>query len=75
MPHADVIQSLAAAELKFSRDEAPASMVLLTSFVRAGRDVYLGFPTELPSTRVPPTAQVCAENIFIYCIARAQTCI
>ncbi len=60
--HADHMQSLAGAELRCGRDEAPGSLVLITSFVRAARDVFLGFPLEPPPTRVPPAAEVCAEG-------------
>ncbi len=56
--HAEHVQSLAGAELRCSREEAPGSLVLLTSFVRAARDVFVGFPCELPPTRVPPPAEV-----------------
>ena len=59
---ADHVQSLAGAVLRCSRDEAPGNLVLLTSFVRAGRDVFLGFPTEPPPTRVPPPAEVRADE-------------
>ena len=45
-----------------SRDEAPGSLVLLTSFVRAARDVFLGFPLDPPPTRVPPPAEVCTAD-------------
>ena len=57
---ADIIEGLASADLQCSRDEAPGSLVLLTSFVRTSRDTFLGFPAE---QHVPLFAQVGALHL------------
>ena len=61
---ADIVQALAAADLRRSREEAPSSITLLAGFVRSHRADMLGFPPQPPPSPPLPSTEVRGSDEF-----------